>query len=112
MHNVTCSFDPEEPVQSGRNSTIRGDAYIYCNGSPDVSMTYVRLWRYDRARRAYYLHAESTSSSTASGYRLQQVFGSCGGNILYDFHVQVYNESFHGTWGTSEANSFSRAFYC
>lgn len=111
QHVVNCSFSPKTPYKLS-GGAIRGEVVIGCNASPESSTTALRVWRFDRARVAFYMHAESVFYDTGT-YRVHRTSAGCSSaNILYDFHTEVVNESYHHNWGVTNKNSAGAALRC
>jgi hypothetical protein len=112
QHNVVCRYHPDVPYQFGPGGQVTGEAEISCSPTPpDVSSTTVRVWRYDSARGKYYLVAERTSNRLSTGWTLGAT-GKCTARVAYRMHTEVINDSFHGTWGHTVANSPEVTLYC
>jgi hypothetical protein len=111
LHNVVCHYTPDVPYQFGHGAPVHADGHITCTPTPpDISVTVIRLWRYDGGGK-YTKLVEKTSSQLGTDWWITAQ-ASCGGSRAYPMHVELLNSSFHGNWSDVDNNSITVTMYC
>ncbi len=112
-HAIVCQYRPDVPYQYGSTAPISAEAHITCSpDAPDVSSTTIRIWRHDFGRNKEYLFAEKTTNQRGTNWWISTSFGCTSSRIVYGFHTEIINQSFHGTWGYNDVNTIEVRLTC
>ena len=107
-HNIVCQFTAYKPYKTGFNVGTSGA--VSCNYSPDISVSSLRIWRRN-TDGTYTMVGERSYSDTLTERYYSYVVG-CSSSLNRQFHTQLYNESFHENWGTTNTNSVAVWLNC